>query len=1152
LLQFNKLRLTGFKSFVDSTDLEIQLGLTGIVGPNGCGKSNLVEALKWIMGETSAKQMRGGAMDDVIFGGTSDRPSRNVAEVILGLDNSDRSAPLQYNTSDEVEISRRIEREKGSTYRINGKETRARDVQLMFADSATGARSTALVSQGRIGAVINAKATQRRSLLEEAAGITGLHSRRHEAELRLKGAETNLERLDDILITLDNQLANLKKQSRQATRYRNLSDHIRKAEAALMYLKWTAAENNLGEQQSQLSVVEKAVAEMTVLASKAHTQLDDLSQGLPELRHLEASDGAALQKLVHTRDGLDAEERRLNQQLNETHNRLQHTKADFEREHILLDDATKALHALKAESLAIQEAQDDQQHISQQAEADLKIINQDVAALEQKLTALTEQVVSSEARKNGLENRIRELSERLQKLNDRQQDIHHRHKQLETDNPNAEQLELTEQTLSNSRDALDAARKRLEKFESDRQNAAENVRSATAELQDARNETTRLEAEAQALAKVLVSADEDLWPPLIDALNVKPGFEAALGAALGEDLSLPADEAAPAHWKTLKPMDGTPELPNGATPLSDTVTAPPALSRRLSQIGLVDDDDMGETLSRDLKQGQRLVSKVGSLWRWDGFTVTSAASTPAAARLEQKNRLKEARVLLGKSQKNFFNLEKALEKTKNDEQKIIDQFTQARSATSDADRQFNQARDAQDQVREQSRAHSSQLASLSEALRGVTADIEETENLLKTVQRERSDLADITTERQQVEQLRIELTEKRDRQVHCQSHFSTLTKAAEDQARRLKAIQGETQSWTTRHANASKQSELLTNRIEVADREILNLTARPDAIETQRLELLDRISKAEEKRAKTADKLAIAEQSHRQAEHTLRDAETELGRAREGMVRIQGTVEQARQNCLSIAERVKDKLSCRTDQLFEVAELKSEADIPELFAIERKVERLLKERDTMGAVNLRAEQEQTEMIEQIDTLVNEREDLLKAIAKLRHAISELNREGRQRLLTSFKQVNEHFQDLFKQLFGGGKAYLELTDHEDPLLAGLEIMASPPGKKLQALSLLSGGEQALTALSLLFAVFLTNPAPICVLDEVDAPLDDANVDRFCSMLEKMAHQQKTRFLVITHHRMTMARMDRLFGVTMAERGVSQLVSVDLQKAEELTT
>jgi len=1151
LLQFNKLRLTGFKSFVDATDLEIRMGLTGIVGPNGCGKSNLVEALKWIMGETSAKQMRGGAMDDVIFGGTSDRPSRNVAEVILGLDNSERTAPPQFNDGEEIEISRRIEREKGSTYRINGKETRARDVQLLFADSATGARSTAMVSQGRIGAVINAKPTQRRSLLEEAAGITGLHSRRHEAELRLKGAETNLERLDDILITLDNQLANLKKQSRQATRYRNLSDHIKKAEAVRMYLKWTAAEKNLGEQQSQLRVIEKAVTEMTVLAGKAHSGLNDISEVLPELRQKEVNEAAALQKLIHTRDGLEAEERRLNQQLNDTHNRLQQTKTDFEREQVLLADANTAIQALQAEADEINRARDDQDQIREQAKHDLDAVNQDVARLETRLTALTEQVVNNEARKNALENRSRELQQRLQKLETRRQDIQNRRTQLEDNNPGAAELEQTEQTLTSSRDALYAARARLEQFEKDRQKAAEDVKAATAELQDARNETTRLEAEAQALAKVLVSADEDLWPPLIDALNVKPGFEAALGAALGEDLSLPADEAAPAHWKTLPDLPTHPQLPDGCQALSTMVQAPDALSRRLSQIGLVDDDEQGEKLGRSLKQGQRLVSKSGSMWRWDGLTITSVASTAAAVRLEQRNRLKDARVLLGKSQKKFFSLEQALQKTKDDEQKIIEQFSAARSATFEADQNFNQARDAQDKAREQSLAHTSELTSLSETLRGVTADIEETENLLKTTERDQTQLDDVTAEREQVEQLRAELLEKRNRQVHCQSHFETLARQAQEQERRLKAILQETQSWTTRQGTSKKQLELLANRIEVAEKDITTLTARPDDIEQQRRELLDRIEVAEQKRKQAADELAEQEEKHRLAEHTLREAESELARAREGMVRIQGSVEQAQQSCLTIAEQAKEKLECRTDQLFEVAGLKADAPLPDMMAAEKKLERLIRERDTMGAVNLRAEQEQNEMIEQIETLVCEREDLLQAIAKLRHAISELNREGRQRLLASFKLVNGHFQDLFKQLFGGGKAHLELTDDDDPLLAGLEIMASPPGKKLQSLSLLSGGEQALTALSLLFAVFLTNPAPICVLDEVDAPLDDANVDRFCSMLEKLAHKEKTRFLVITHHRMTMARMDRLFGVTMAERGVSQLVSVDLQKAEQLT-
>ena len=429
-------------------------------------------------------------------------------------------------------------------------------------------------------------------------------------------------------------------------------------------------------------------------------------------------------------------------------------------------------------------------------------------------------------------------------------------------------------------------------------------------------------------------------------------------------------------------------------------------------------------------------------------------------------------------------------------------------------------------------------------------DIEETAIAQNEAQRQFDDIADPAAEREQISTIRAELAERRAEQLSSQSQYDSLVREAREREQRQLSIANEIKSWQQRSDGSSKQLEALKERQISIKEEMERLGARPAEITAQREILLTSIETSTTKRSTTADALQLAENTLREADNIWREAETALAQAREQMVRTEGSVEQARHTCLSISERVRDQLNCRTDQLFEMAELKEDAPIPELEATERRVDRLHRERETMGPVNLRAEQESNEMDEQINSLNEEREDLIQAIEKLRHGIAELNREGRARLLASFKEVDRHFQDLFVRLFGGGHAHLELTESDDPLDAGLEILASPPGKKLQVLSLLSGGEQALTALSLLFAVFLTNPAPICVLDEVDAPLDDANVDRFCTMLEEMSANEKTRFLVITHHRMTMARMDRLFGVTMSERGVSQLVSVDLQRATEL--
>jgi len=1150
VLRFSKLRLTGFKSFVDPTELLIEPGLTGVVGPNGCGKSNLVEALRWVMGETSAKQMRGSGMEDVIFGGTAERPARNIAEVVLNLDNSERSAPAQFNDFEELDISRHIEREKGSTYRVNGKETRAKDVQLLFADSATGARSTAMVSQGRIGAVINSKPEQRRSLLEEAAGITGLHSRRHEAELRLRGAETNLERLEDIMATLEVQMQGLKKQARQANRYRNLSDHIRKAEATLYHLRWIAATAELEKHRQDLAGSSAKVEELTRLAATASTHQAEASTGMPDLRRKEAEVAAELHRLTVARDGLDAEERRIAEAADDAKRRLEQISADIEREKSLAGDAAEATRTLEEERETIEATRQGEEENGRMAREKLTEANQAVDKLDGEATELTERFAGDEARRTGLVRAIEDLSERSGRLKARAIETNEQRNRLEAEAIDAAELADAQALLENRNMAREKARNRVEGADQARTQSAEAVSDAVSHQHAAQSTLTRLQAEEQALSDVLKSSDSDEWPAMIDEVAVNPGFEAALGAALGEDLSASTDEPAPVRWRTLLPFNPPASLPPGTEPLSRFVSGPPALARCLGQIGIVEDEAEGNRLADDLKQGQCLVSRHGALWRWDGFTVSTGAETAAAARLQQRNRLMTVREALADAHADAAAAEAAVIAAREKADQAQSTERQARADAGLADTAYGQARDALTDIKEKAAHHSSRLSALIETSESIKDDLQETETRLVEARDALSALPDSDTSRQKIVSLRAELAECRTVQVECQSAFDSLVRAAEDRRRRLGDIERELANWRQRSEGASHQIDQLSERQQAESAEITRLTALPEEIREKRGALMSKVEQSEKNRKLAADTLAEAETRLAEADKNLRHAEAELAAARENRVRYQGLVEQAEQAVEGIVERVLDKLDATPEQLFEIAALVEGRDLPDLDNSERKVERLIRERDTMGPVNLRAEQETQELSEQINTLETERDDLLEAIEKLRKGISELNREGRQRLLESFHEVDKHFQELFVRLFGGGRAHLALTDSDDPLEAGLEIMASPPGKRLQVLSLLSGGEQALTALALLFGVFLTNPAPICVLDEVDAPLDDANVDRFCTMLDEMARTGTTRFLIITHHRLTMARMDRLFGVTMSERGVSQLVSVDLNNAEEL--
>ena len=1149
-MQFNRMRITGFKSFVDPTELVIDEGLTGIVGPNGCGKSNLVEALRWAMGETSAKQMRGSEMDDMIFAGTADRPSRNLAEVILSMDNSDRRAPAQFNDTDELDIVRRIERGNGSNYKVNGMDTRARDVQMLFADASTGARSTAMVSQGRIGAIINAKPTQRRGLLEEAAGITGLHARRHEAELRLRAAETNLERLEDIVGALEEQHRLLKRQARQATRYRNLSDHIKRHEAILLHLRWVAAQSEREAAAEQFNTIETLVTELTQAVAVATTAQADASTVLPSLRQKEAEAAAALQRLLVARDALDAEERRIESLRAEISNRITMIDGDITREKNLGGDATEAVEKLETESAGIRDAQTRESDDLETAKTRLAEAQADVSTREQTVAELSRSVVADETREATLSRQLSEFEIRRKRFNERRTNIETEQQEAAQAADDDGALEEARKSAEEARNQAQAARDALQAAETATADARTAENEAREAHQTAASATAKLRAEQEALSELLEFGDPELWPPMIDAVEVDTGYEMALGAALGEDLIAPTDEASPIHWRSL-PMFVNPKgLPDNVRRLSEVVRGPAALMRRLSQIGIVETEEQGLKLHDKLEQGQRLVSANGALWRWDGFTAAAGTPTAAATRLAQRNRLEEMLVDLEKADATAALAQTGREKTATAARDAADTERKAREGVWAADKVAQATGTTATALAESTADARSRVSGLKDAIESLLADVAELDTQEQTAKQDRESLADVPVRRTEVERQQRELAEKRATLAEIRSAHDRLDQESETRILRLQVIANELASWHNRAANALKQLQQLTTRRAQELEEHQKLEARPAEIAEERSALLDYIVQAETTRNQAADSLARAETSLENLTRELRAGESKLSETREDRVRREAAVEQIDQNLAVIAERVAERLECKPEEALASVDIDAEEQLPPQNTVEQKLERLQRERDNMGPVNLRAEQEASELDERIRGMETEREDLIAAISRLRQGISGLNREGRERLLVAFNEVDQHFRELFAKLFGGGRAHLKLTEADDPLEAGLEVFASPPGKRLQSMTLLSGGEQALTALSLLFAVFLTNPAPICVLDEVDAPLDDSNVDRFCKLLEEMIRASSTRFLLVTHHRLTMARMDRLYGVTMAEQGVSQLVSVDLQAAERL--
>ena len=860
-MKFKKIKVTGFKSFVDPTEIIIEEGLTGIVGPNGCGKSNVVESLRWCMGETSPKSMRGSGMEDVIFSGTSDRPARNNAEVTISLDNKSRTAPSEFNEEEEIQIKRKIEKDRGSEYRINGKEVRARDVQRLFADLSTGAHSPSLISQGRVGALINAKPIDRRAVLEEAAGISGLHSRRHEAELKLKAAETNLQRLKDIMRQLTSQISNLKKQAQQAETYKTISSEINRLEGVVMYLKWYNLKESFEKSNENLQSSESQIQKYTLEVTQATTNQAKANEKIKPLREKEIEAAAKLNRINLERESLDHEEERIKEAKNNLERTIQQIIGDFEREQFQLKDAKK----------------------------DLEILN---------------------AKKNHTDN---------------DQGIH------EIDNEKIDSL---------------------------------------------KEEKDQLEAQITDLEK-----------------NIE-------------------------QYNTIKN------------------------SKR---------DDW----QRTIVSNENIMSKHSTLKEVEGYDDTS----------------------------NW---------TKIFSEKFYASLTEISKKVSEAEEISNKAKIAYEKAS--------------------------------------NDAKDAAT-------LSLELREKL-RQKDIEQKYSDWTY--------------EFQRLTKSIKSSNEHIEELTLRKKKSEEELKKISNRPEEIAQRRGQLIETKGFAETERQFAADRLAEADNELKKIEGSLRSAQNDLANIRESKGRTEATKELAESRLKELDEESQEKFYCKPQDIIQKLEITDDLEAMRLNMDrnEAKLERLRQQRETMGAVNLRADLETKEIDDELENMSTEKNELDAAIKKMRESIEELNKEGRTRLLKAFDTVNNHFQDVFVKLFNGGKAHLELVDADDPLDAGLEMMVSPPGKKLQSMSLLSGGEQALTAMSLIFAIFLTNPSPICVLDEVDAPLDDANVERFCNLLDDISAKTQTKFMIITHHALTMSRMDRLFGVTMAERGVSQIVSVDLKRAEEI--
>ena len=1124
-MRFKRLRLTGFKSFVEPAEIRIEPGLTGVVGPNGCGKSNLLEALRWVMGEGSPRSLRGGGMDDVIFAGTATRPARDFAEVALLLEDAAGS---------EHEVSRRIDRGEGSTYRIDGRDVRQKDVALLFADAATGAHSPALVSQGRIAAVIAARPAERRQMLEEAAGIAGLHVRRKDAEQKLRATEVNLERLDEILGQQEQRANSLRRQARAAARYTALSGEIRLAEARLLHARWTdasvAADAAATATDAASIVVERLTGEReaaqgaqagaTALAARCRDEAGLQRDEVQALAHGLATDRAAL----------DAARRRLAEL---ARSRIQFA-AEFVREEALQAEAASARKALAKEIEAIAARIATAQARAAQDPDRLATAQVDAREAESALAELLARTATRVAQQRLATAGVESARAQLARLDDEARHLAATGDRLDEEAELVLRRDRAAQAATAAARDLSAAQAALLTFEGAEAAAAAAREAAIARRGDAHALHAAARSEADALAADAKRTSDE---GLLAQLTVAPGFEAAVAAALGDDLAAPLGADGPSGWTGSESGEPDPSLAPGLGPLAAHVTAPPELARRLAQIGVAEHDE-----GQPLAPGQRLVTRAGEMRRWDGF-FTRDTGAAAAQRLRRANRrlaLKAALLDLAAALHEAELVHAAAEQA---QAESGSNFAAARQAVGEAQAALRHAQGeageasaALDRQARQRAALDHRLAELLPLLAAARAAFASAEAAATAPDIAGSDDRAVTSARaladtngRALAALRADLAE-------------SARALVSDRARQLAATR-EQSAWAERVEAATHRSVDCRARLAAVEEETAALAGEPDR-------LAARVGAAERNIDGAALRKAIALAAERRADEALAAAAValhevgeHLAAARESRAAASARAEAQAARRAEIASLSGERFSCPPALLPQRFDF-DPARTTEPATASAALDRLTAERERIGPVNLVAERELGELDRQNAEDRGGRSELAQAVARLRGSIANLNREGRARLLAAFEAVDRHFRSLFSTLFEGGQAHLSLVDSDDPLEAGLEIMAQPPGKRLAALSLLSGGEQALTAAALIFALFLTRPAPICVLDEVDAPLDDANVERFCDLLARMTRETATRYLVVTHNAVTMSRMDRLYGVTMIERGVSRLVSVNL--------
>ena len=1133
----NKLRISGFKSFAHSTELLIQDGVTGVIGPNGCGKSNVFEAIRWVMGESSSKSLRSSSMDEVIFNGTQQVPAKNFAEVSIELDNFDGQLPGNISNEKKVVITRTLERGVGSFYKINNKEVRAKDVSILFYDSGSGPRSSSIISQGNIDQIINSKPIDRKVILEDAAGTSGLQSRRHESELKLQATETNLEKIDLNLNNLINQKKDLSRQSRQAEKYEQISESIKFNQSIIVYTQW---KNNISEIDQTQSFKDK-ISEET---QKCINELAKFQNELNLKKKIETQLDQKKESLNKKNFQIRTEINRYNNELSGINNKkeeinrfLKTIENDKELEKTRVSELEKNKKNLQQKIL-------EPSKINEKKKKILQLINQETELknkIKQLETIFVNEIQLSLGEEFKFDN-IKENKENLKKkINLIQVTIVDLKKNLikfEKDFHTQDQLiKKLKNKIQGIQDLISRRKKVINQTNQNIQKVYDNNKEVLAEIDICSTKLTQIETELKTL-NLLTSSKGLSDDSIVNLLKIKKGYEDAVYAALTNELDATLKKSKKRWIKTsFKNIDS---IENN---LSNFVESPKELNLILSQISLVEDSKEASEKQKNLKVGQSIVDKKGSMWRWDGFI---------SEENQQNKNLIEAQLKIKElvNQQNKFRISlNSLRLKKESQLKVQSELNETlKKENIDLEKNYREYDATQSEF--------STLIQKKSLLEFNIKDIKEKIDLhIKEERVSSKELEKIKSMEVSSPKLDNNKNEKEEVQKTIQDLDQQLDKKREEINLIKESIMKEELNESFHKNDLQKTEVRITEclrQIEMLEKREIDYIRENKKLENLPSDLREKINHYQGQFNEVQKEITQTISNENETKGFIFNLEKKIeqfNKERENKINEITKIDINLENLKIKEKELRSTIFQRSKiqpEEFENNLKEKRIEITSYEDLKIKLDRLISQREQMGPVNLRAKTEEKIISQSIDELEMEKLDLTQAIEKLRLAINKINNEGKNRLLKAYEEVNKNFSELFKKLFNGGEAKLELIKTEDPLQTGIEIYARPPGKKLSSISLLSGGEKALTAISLIFSIFLINPSPICILDEVDAALDENNVEKFCNILLELKKNTKTKFLIITHHKITMTSIDRVYGVTMAQKGISDIVSVDFEK------